>query len=116
MERLSPSIFVDVTFQITIYHYKVVAITTLDGNKQHRPLMCSFILESTGAQWSIIFDHFNRVVNHCQPNLHVVTSDQERAIRSGLEMSHLNLSAVHFFCSLHIKWNVRDHVYVVMKL
>ena len=109
MKTLSSSIFCDATFKVTIYHYSVVAITTLDGNQQHRPLMCSFIINSTGSQWATIFDIFHRVVQESRPVLHVVTSDQEEAIRSGLNMSQLSGLSVHFFCSLHIKWNVRDH-------
>lgn len=60
MEYLGPSIFCDATYKVTVYEYRVVMITTLDGNKQHRPLMCSFILRSTAAQWSAIFDIFQR--------------------------------------------------------
>ena len=58
MQVLHNSVFVDGTFHITCYGYKVVNITTLDGNKQHRPLMCSFILHSEAAQWKIIWDFF----------------------------------------------------------
>ena len=58
MEELAPSIFCDATFNITVFHYKVVFITTLDGNKQHRPLMCSFILRSVTEQWATIFRIF----------------------------------------------------------
>ena len=58
MTTLQSSIFCDATFNVTVYAYKVVMITTLDGNQQHRPLMCSFITRSTGAQWSTIFDIF----------------------------------------------------------
>ena len=63
MEALSASLFCDATFQVTVYNYKVVCITTLDGNKQHRPLMISFIMSSTSEQWSTIFDIFYRRVN-----------------------------------------------------
>lgn len=59
MKTLGSSIFCDATFNVTVYHYKVVCITTLDGNHQHRPLMCSFILESNGDQWAYIFNLFN---------------------------------------------------------
>ena len=62
METLSPSIFCDATFEVTIFNYKIVFITTLDGNKQHRPLMCSFILRSVAAQWAKIFNIFNLYV------------------------------------------------------
>jgi hypothetical protein len=44
MEALQNSVFLDATFKITCYGYKLVFITTLDGNKQHRPLQTSFIL------------------------------------------------------------------------
>ena len=60
MQTLGSSVFCDATFNVTVYAYKVVCITTLDGNKQHRPLMCSFITQSTAAQWSTIFDLFKR--------------------------------------------------------
>ena len=59
MTRLAPSVFCDATFKVTVYCYKVVCITCLDGNNQHRPLMCSFIMDSTATQWSTIFDIFN---------------------------------------------------------
>ena len=38
---LAPNLFLDATFNITTYSFKVVAITTLDGNRQHRPLQVS---------------------------------------------------------------------------
>ena len=60
MTTLSPSIFCDGTYDKTVYHYKVVMLSTFDGNHQHRPLMCSFIMNSTGAQWATIFDIFHR--------------------------------------------------------
>ena len=41
--------------------------------------------------------------------LYVTTSDQERAIHSGLNLSQMNTCSLHFFCGLHAKWNVRDH-------
>ena len=60
MSAMSPSIFCDGTYKVTLYHYKVVAITTLDGNRHHRPLMVSFITNSTAEQWCKIFDLFAR--------------------------------------------------------
>ena len=60
MSFLSPSVFCDGTHKVTLYHYKVVMITTVDGNKHHRPLMVSFILRSTGEQWRKIFNIFAR--------------------------------------------------------
>ena len=60
MRVMSPSLFCDATYKVTLYKYKVVAITTLDGNKHHRPLMVSFILKSNGKTWSLIFDMFYR--------------------------------------------------------
>lgn len=60
MQYLSKTVFCDATFHVTIYEYKVVFLTTLDGNHQHRPLMMSFITESTTAQWKVIFDLFYR--------------------------------------------------------
>lgn len=58
MQYLSKTVFCDATFHVTIYEYKVVCLTTLDGNHQHRPLMMSFITESTTSQWKTIFDVF----------------------------------------------------------
>lgn len=112
MKTLSPSVFCDATFKVTVYLYKVVCITTLDGNKQHRPIMCSFITSSSTDQWAVIFDIFHKVVRDFSPQLHVVTSDQEKAIRAGLQLSTLRAMSIHFICSLHVKWNVRDHKYV----
>ena len=50
------SIFCDGTHQVTIYEYKIVCLTTLDGQHHHRPLMLSFITNSTSEQWTVIFD------------------------------------------------------------
>ena len=36
MKYLSKTIFCDATFHVTVYEYKVVDLTTLDGNHQHR--------------------------------------------------------------------------------
>ena len=58
MKTLAPSVFCDATFEVTVYHYKVVCISTLDGENQIRPLMCSFIINSTGPQWGTVFDIF----------------------------------------------------------
>ena len=58
MESLHNSIFCDATHLCTCYGYKVVMFTTLDGNKQHRPLMCSFILYGHAKQWTFIFNFF----------------------------------------------------------
>ena len=60
MDKLSPSIFCDGTHKVTLYNYKVVMITTVDGNKHHRPLMASFITRSTAEQWRKIFNIFAR--------------------------------------------------------
>ena len=60
MKNLSPSIFCDATYDATVYNYKVVMLSTFDGNNQHRPLMCSFIMSSTSTQWATIFDIFHR--------------------------------------------------------
>ena len=60
MATLSPSIFCDATYRVTLYHYKVVMITTLDGNRHHRPLMVSFITSSDKKTWREIFDIFAR--------------------------------------------------------
>lgn len=59
MRTLSPSIFCDATYETTVYHYKVVMFSTFDGNNQHRPLMCSFIMNSTSTQWATLFDIFH---------------------------------------------------------
>ena len=60
MNRLSKTVFCDATYHVTVYVYKVVMLTTLDGNHQHRPLMASFITESTTIQWQTIFNIFYR--------------------------------------------------------
>ena len=60
MSALSPSIFCDATYKVTLYHYKVVMITTLDGDKHHRPLMVSFITTSDKKTWREIFNLFAR--------------------------------------------------------
>ena len=109
MRLLSPSIFCDATFNVTIYNYKVVAFTTLDGNKQHRPLMISFISNCTADQWCTIFDMFARNIINGRPVFYVITSDNEEAISAGLQISQLNTISIHFICSLHQKWNVRSH-------
>ena len=108
---LGRSIFCDATYQVTVFNYKVVSITTLDGNKQHRPLMVSFLSTLTATQWCIVFDIFHDIVRDSDVEVHVVTSDQEKAIRGGLRLSTFSTSIVmHFICSLHVKWNVRDHI------
>ena len=106
---LAKSIFCDATYNVTVFNYRVVNITTLDGNKQHRPLMVSFILSTTSEQWSIVFDIFHQIVCDLHTEFHVVTSDQEPAIRAGLRLSTISDLVLHFICSLHVKWNVRDH-------
>ena len=46
-----------------------------------------------------------------EPAIYVMTSDKEKAIQTGLGMSQMpDDTVIHFFCSLHEKWNVRDHV------
>ena len=62
MEALHHSVFCDATFNVTCFRYKVVMITTLDGNKQHRPLMCSFIIKQDANQWERIFNFFAEYV------------------------------------------------------
>ena len=58
MARLFHSIFCDASFNITCFYYKVVFITTLDGNKQHRPLMTTFMLQQDANQWARVFNFF----------------------------------------------------------
>ena len=62
MKYLSKTVFCDATFQVTVYKYRVVCLTTLDGNHHHRPLMLSFITANTTTQWNNIFDVFYRCV------------------------------------------------------
>ena len=57
---LAKSIFCDGTYKLIVFNYTVVAITTLDGNKQHRPLQVSFILTTTTMQWCMVFDVFHK--------------------------------------------------------
>ena len=109
MKSLSHSIFCDATFNVTVYDYKIVCISTLDGNNHHRPLMTSFIISSTGKQWTRIFNYFCRQVHDKPPPMYVVTSDQEKAIRSGLQMSNLQETSMQVICGLHTKWNVAAH-------
>ena len=109
MTTLSPSIFCDATYNVTIYHYKVVMITTLDGNRHHRPLMVCFITRSTGTQWRHVFNIFARHVAPQVERVYAVTSDKEKAISSGLAMSELQVSAAQVMCGLHAKWNVGKH-------
>ena len=109
MTNLSSSLFCDATYNVTVYEYKVVCITTLDGNNQLRPLMTSFITSSTKEAWQRIFDHFADQVMADPPQMVVVTSDKEQAIMSGLDVSKLGNDCVHLFCGLHTKWNVQKH-------
>lgn len=37
MKVLSPSVFCDATFKVTVYHYKLVVISTLDGGEPDPP-------------------------------------------------------------------------------
>ena len=60
MNTVAPNVFCDATYNVTVFQYKVVTITCLDGNRQHRPLMCSFITRSTGDAWAVVFDVFKR--------------------------------------------------------
>ena len=60
LSNLSKTVFCDATFHVTIYGYKVVCFTTLDGNHHHRPLMVSFIQRSVSAQWKRVFNLFHR--------------------------------------------------------
>ena len=77
---LNLSNFCSTSHSHSLTSFRVVAITTLDGNKQHRPLMLSFILSSNNNQWTIIFDIFHRIVRDLDTEMHVVTSDQEKAV------------------------------------
>ena len=58
MNTLTWNVFCDATYNVTVFEYKVVMITCLDGNQQHRPLMCSFISRSTDDSWATVFDIF----------------------------------------------------------
>ena len=44
--------------------------------------------------------------------VYVVTSDQEEAIRGGLNTSVLRDVSFQIMCGLHAKWNVSAHKYV----
>lgn len=113
--------------QVTIYGYKVVFITTLDGNGRHRPLFTSFISQSNEASWKQLFDKFAEYVSvprgfasrafttlrrrgaqnalADRPKLFAVTTDQEKAIDGGLKASALRCSTVRINCSLHSFWS-----------
>lgn len=58
LEHAGKSLFCDGTFHVTIYIFKLVCLTTLDGNHHHRPLMFSFITDSNTPQWTTIFNLF----------------------------------------------------------
>jgi hypothetical protein len=115
---------------VTIYGYKVVMITTLDGNRHHRPLFMSFVRNSTTECWKRIFDLFAACVSAAlhphlrvrmrntfafrsgagpgfcaKANLFAVTTDHEKAIESGLEASALKLLTHRISCSLHAFWS-----------
>ena len=111
VSTLTDSTFCDATCNVTIYDYQVVCFSTLDGNKQHRPLMTSFIAESTGPMWKDMFNHYATHVlpDRRPPPMYVITTDQEKTIQSGLRTSVLHESMMHLFCGVHSKWNVRDH-------
>ena len=47
---------------MTVYGYKVVHITTLDGERQHRPLLTAYIERSCTETWQTIFDLFSEYV------------------------------------------------------
>jgi len=112
---ISNSLFCDATFNVTVYDYKIVCVSTLDGNQQHRPLMTSFIAEDNGVAWRDIFNYLaEHVLVHDPPPMYVVTSDQEAAIKKGLRTSKLHESCLQFFCGVHAKWNVRDYKYVAL--
>ena len=74
MHTLAPNFFCDATHQVTVFIYKVVMLTALDGNRQHRPLMCSFITRSTADAWSTIFDIFKKKYVLCCPSPSLLTS------------------------------------------
>ena len=55
----------------------------------------------------------DRGVNGATPaKIYVVTSDAEKAIRSGLELSILRLISLHFTCSLHAKWSAYSNQFM----
>ena len=112
IQTLCGSIFGDATYNVTVFEYKVVCFTTLDGNQQHRPLMTSYILQSTANQWRIMFDYVGEHVLVHNTDVYVLTSDNEKAISSGLQSSKMKDKTLHLICPLHVKWNVHDHKYV----
>ena len=97
-------------------------------------------MNSTASQWSNIFDIFGRHVHYVLPALlrmctwysgfpwlfffsvmkasvpgrmYVVTTDQEKAIKTGLSKSKLNDSSMQFFCGLHAKWSTYFYLVVI---
>lgn len=53
----------------------------------------------------ITLNTFSVVHNDAEPEqLYAITSDQEKAIKAGLEQSAMKNTAVHTCCSLHAKW------------
>ena len=121
--------------QVTIYGYKVVFITTLDGNGRHRPLFTSFISQSNEASWKQLFDKFAEYVSvprgfasrafttlrrrgaqnalADRPKLFAVTTDLEKAIDGGLKASALRCSTVRINCLLHSFWSIYVRVALV---
>ena len=118
---LRGSIFGDATYNLTVFGYKVIFLSTLDGNQQHRPLMTSFILQSTTRNWRIIFNYAGEFFIIEATLIYVLTSDAEKAIDSGLQSSTIADRTLHLICPIHGKWNVRDHkcvqhTFVIMQI
>lgn len=62
MQVLAPSFFCDATFHMTVYDYKLIHMTTLDGEKQHRPLFTAYISTSDTLTWKKICNFFHMSV------------------------------------------------------
>ena len=101
MQTLRGSIFGDATYNVTVFEYKVVCFTTLDGNQQHRPLMTSYILQSTANQWRIMFDYVGEHILVENTDIYVLASDNEKTISNRLRSSVMK--DLHLICPLHVK-------------
>ena len=84
MGVLAPCLFVDATFNVTVFNFKVVAFTTLDGNRQHRPLQLDFIMQTQASCWQACFDFFDDCMSEgneggtFKPDIHIVVDTSQK--------------------------------------
>ena len=90
MGVLAPCLFVDATYNVTVLNFKVVAFTTLDGNRQHqRPLQLDFITHTQASSWQACFDFFDVCMSEgneggtLKPDIHIVVdTSQNNTLRA----------------------------------